>query len=81
MVKGFFGKIFGAIKFFGEKVATAVNYILLTIVYVLGISVTWLIAKVLRKRFLELKPSRYKKSYWSDVEQVDYTKKENYRSF
>ncbi len=73
--------IYAPFEFFGKKVAIAVNYILLTIVYFTAFAATAIIAKVLRKSFLDLKIDKNAKTYWMDRKKEDYSKKENYRSF
>jgi hypothetical protein len=78
---GFFGTIWKGIKYFGERMAGIVNYILLTVVYITGVFLTWVLVKLLRKHFLELKVDKNSKTYWLPAETQDYTKKESYRSF
>lgn len=67
--------------FVGKKVATAINYILLTIVYFTAFAATAAIGKLLGKSFLDLKIDRERKSYWLERKNEDYGKKESYRSF
>ena len=68
-------------EFVGKKVATLTNYVLLTIVYFTAFATTAAIAKIARKRFLELKPDLKKQSYWIERKKEDYTNKETYRGF
>ncbi|MBI3037325.1 hypothetical protein HYY73_06290 [Candidatus Woesearchaeota archaeon] len=68
-------------EFVGKKVAILVNYALLTIVYFTTFAVTAVIAKIFRKRFLELKPDHGMKSYWAGRKKEDSGKKEAYRAF
>lgn len=74
-------KLLAPFEFVGKKVAIAVNYILLTIVYFTAFAATAIIGKLLGKRFLDIKIDNTKKSYWLDRKKEDYSKKENYRSF
>ena len=48
---------------FGQNIAGIVNTALLAIAYVLGVGITWLVAKIGQKRFLDLEPAK-RKSYW-----------------
>lgn len=82
------GKVYGRLKpilapfeWVGKKVAWAVNTLLLTIVYFTVFGATAIIAKILRKKFLELKPDKAAKSYWMESRKEDYSRKETYRGF
>lgn len=68
-------------EFVGKRVATVVNYVLLTAVYFTAFAATAAVAKLARKKFLELKPEQKKQSYWIDKKKEDYSKKEAYRGF
>ncbi|MBI2581187.1 hypothetical protein HYV85_05290 [Candidatus Woesearchaeota archaeon] len=68
-------------EFVGKKVAILVNYVLLTAVYFTAFAATAAIAKVARKRFLDLKPDEKKQSYWIERKKEDYSSKESYRAF
>lgn len=68
-------------EFVGKKVAFVVNSLLLTAVYFTVFAATAIIAKVLRKKFLELYPDKTAKSYWIERKKEDYGKKETYRGF
>lgn len=52
---------------FGHLIAIVVNYILLSLVYVVGVGVTAGVAKIIGKHFLDLKVPNEKKSYWTDL--------------
>ncbi|MBI2141446.1 hypothetical protein HYU16_03405 [Candidatus Woesearchaeota archaeon] len=69
------------LEFVGKKVAILVNYVLLSIVYFTAFAATAAIAKVARKRFLELKPDHNRQSYWIESKKEDHSKKEAYRPF
>lgn len=49
---------------FGLNFNALVNLIILSLVYLLGIGPTSIVAKVFGKHFLSLKIARSKKSYW-----------------
>ncbi|MFC1682226.1 hypothetical protein ACFL0X_01245 [Nanoarchaeota archaeon] len=81
MIKEFvigFGK---GTKLFGETIATVINCILLTIVYILGIGLTSIFAKIVGKRFLDLKKNEKVNTYWIDLDTNKKTINEYYRQF
>lgn len=51
---------------FGADIATLVNSIFLTIVYLLGVGITAMVARLFRKRFLTLTPQG--KTYWHTID-------------
>lgn len=82
------GKLYGKLKpvlapfeWVGKKVAWVINSTLLTIVYFTVFSATAIIAKILRKKFLQLSPDKTAKSYWMERKKEDYSRKETYRGF
>ena len=68
-------------EFVGKKVAFLVNSLLLAVVYFTVFAATAIIAKILRKRFLQLSPDKAMKSYWAERKKEDYSRKESYRGF
>lgn len=68
-------------KEFGEKIATVVNTILLLLVYIVGVGVTSLIARIFRKHFLEKKTSKKASSYWSDLNIKKQERGKYYKQF
>ncbi len=84
----FLGKLYGKLKpilapfeWVGKKVAFVVNSVLLTVVYFTVFAATAIIAKILRKRFLQLSPNKSAKSYWIERKKEDYSRKETYRGY
>jgi len=73
--------VYAPFEFVGKKVAVAVNYILLSVVYFTAFAATAIVAKAAGKHFLELKVEKERKSYWIEQKKEDYTKKETYRGF
>ncbi|MDP3918386.1 MAG: hypothetical protein Q8Q35_00580 [Nanoarchaeota archaeon] len=51
---------------FGQKIAIIINTALLSLVYIIGVGLTSLVAKILNKNFLDTKLSK-DKSYWKDL--------------
>jgi len=67
-------------KSFGESIAVIINSFLLTLVYVFGVGATSIIAKILGKKFLDLRFEN-KASYWEDLNLSKGPMKEYYRQF
>jgi len=59
---------------------TIINSILLTIVYLIGVGITSIIAKLFRKQFLDVKLSK-KDTYWCDLNLKSKPIEEYYRQF
>ena len=66
---------------FSSSISTIVNSTLLTIVYLIGVGVTALLAKMFKKKFLEISCSEKKESYWSDCDLKKKPLEEYYRQF
>jgi hypothetical protein len=66
---------------FGCNITTIVNSILLTAVYVIGIGLTSLVAKILKKHFLDMKLSEKRETYWADLDLNKESIDEYYRQF
>ena len=66
-MKGFFKGFQKGFHSFGMNITTIVNTILLLLVYIVGIGLTSIVAKLVGKRFLELRLSKEAGSYWSDL--------------
>lgn len=66
---------------FGEIITTAVNFLLLSIVFIIGVGVTSVISKVIRKRFLQIKFDKDQKTYWQTLDLDKKPIKEYYRQF
>ena len=65
-------------KNFGYNLALIVNTLLLTFVYVVGVGITSITAKIFRKHFLEMKLSK-NGTYWSDLNLRKKKMEEYYR--
>jgi hypothetical protein len=79
-LKQFFKGFCRGFKGFSQNIALIVNTVLLTLVYVIGVGVTSMIAKIFKKQFLEIKLSK-KNSYWSDLGLKKKSMQEYYRQF
>ena len=66
VLKQFFRGFKKGMSNFGQGIALLVNFSLLTFVYLLGVGLTSIVAKISRKHFLEMNLSK-KDTYWSDL--------------
>ncbi len=53
-------------KDFGDCITIIVNTVLLLIVYLIGVGITSIVAKIIGKKFLDKYPAN-EKSYWTDI--------------
>ena len=74
-------RIVNILKKISEIIQTVVNTILLSIVYIVGVGMTSLIAKITGKKFLDLNIQKDKESYWEDLELGKKELKDYYRQF
>ena len=79
MMKQFFNGFKEGIKNFGHNITAIVNSSLLFIVYFIGVGITAIIAKIFRKRFLDMK--KKKNTYWSNLNLRKNPIEEYYRQF
>lgn len=63
----------------GKVISTIINFILLGVVYFIGIGLTSIIAKLFGKHFLDLKPK--KGSNWTEHKITKEPKENYYRMF
>ena len=56
------------ISIFGQNISTLVNFLLLSVVYLIGVGFTSILSKLLKKEFLDTKLSKDKKTYWSKLD-------------
>jgi len=79
--KDFFKGLKQGQKLFGEVIAMVVNSLLLTLVYIIGVGVTSIFAKIIGKDFLDKKLDSEAKSYWEDFNLGLRKKEEYYRQY
>ena len=65
---------------FGMNITLIINTILLSFVYLIGVGLTSIIAKIFGKHFLETKLSK-KSTYWSNLNLKKKKFEEYYRQF
>jgi len=68
-------------KVLGSCIGAIINSVLLTFVYIFGIGLTSIIAKIFGKRFLNLEIDKKAQTYWSDLNLKKKPIKNYYRQF
>ena len=72
---------------FGKSISSFINTILLTIVYVFGVGITSLVAKITKKKFLNIEQTQQKskkskkETYWQDLNLTKQDLENYYRQF
>jgi hypothetical protein len=66
---------------FGARIGLIVNMVLLSVVYLIGVGVTSVVAKLAGKRFFPAKMSSSKKTYWSELDKKKQPLERSYRQF
>ena len=79
--KIFFHSFYKGMKDFGSNINLIINSILLLIVYLVGVGITSILAKLSGKHFLERKTSPGKKTYWSELNLEKKSLDKYYRQF
>jgi hypothetical protein len=79
MTNYFFKGIKEGMKEFGQNITIIVNSILLSIVYLIGVGPTSIIAKIFGKSFLQ--KELVKETYWTDLNLEKEDKDNYYRQF
>ena len=77
-MKDFIAGFKSGFKQFGHNISLIVNSVLLSFVYFVGVGLTSIISKIMKKHFLDLKR---KKSYWLDWNLSKKDMEEYYRQF
>ena len=68
-------------KKFAENIAVIINSILLSLVYLFGVGITFIFAKIFNKHFLQLEIDKSKETYWEDLNLTKKNIEEYYRQF
>jgi len=66
---------------FGNNAIMIINSCLLALVYIIGVGISSILAKIFRKKFLDIKIEKDRKSYWTDIETKNNKMEEHYRQF
>lgn len=80
-LKQFFNGFRKGSKNFSYNITVIVNSILLFFVYLIGVGFTSLFAKLFGKHFLDMKLSKKRETYWSDLNLKKKPIEEYYRQF
>lgn len=63
---------------FAKNITILINSLLLTIVYLIGVGLTTICAKIVRKSFLKTKVNKNTTTYWQDLN-LKTESRENYQ--
>ena len=66
-LKDFYQDFLKGQKRFGEDIAAIINSVILTFVYLLGVGLTSLVARIFGKKFLDMKTVDKEESYWTPL--------------
>ena len=80
-IKHFFTGFKEGFTEFGHNISTIVNSVLLSFVYLFGVGITSIIAKITKKYFLETEIKKSQKSYWSNLDLKKQKIDDYYRQF
>ena len=78
-LKQFFNGFQKGIKSFSDNITSIINFLLLSIVYLIGVGLTSIVAKIFSKHFLDMK--KKKDSYWHNLKLKNKPIEEYYRQF
>ena len=78
-LRQFFKGFHEGMKSFSNNISTIINFVLLSIVYLIGVGFTSIVAKIFGKHFLDMK--KKKDSYWHDLNLRRKSIEEYYRQF
>ena len=81
MIKLFFKAFAKGMKKFGSNISVIINTILLLPVYIFGVGLSAIIAKVSKKKLLDTKLFKEDKTYWSDLNLKKKSLEEYYKQF
>jgi len=81
LVKPFVKGVKKGFKDFGLGITAIVNAILLTLVYVIGVGLTAIVAKIFGKHFMDVKKQKNIKTYWKELNLKKEPTDNYYRQF
>ena len=79
-MKRFIKEFQKGIKDFSHHISVIVNSVLLSLVYIIGVGITFIFSKLSKKHFLNTKFEK-KKSYWNDLNLKKESIEEYYKQF
>jgi hypothetical protein len=77
----FFKDVRKGMERFGKDISTLVNTVILSVVYIISVGITSLVARMAGKRFLDMKLDKKAKSYWSNLNARKRSMDQYYRQF
>ena len=77
LIKGFVQ----GFKDFGKYINNGINFVLLLLVYLFGVGLTSIVAKICGKHFMDIKRDTKKKTYWKDYNLGKEPEDNYYRQF
>lgn len=80
-IKTFLSGLKTGFKQFGESMNKVVNALLLSVTYFFGVGLVSLIARLQKKKLLDLKTEKSKETYYQGLMLSKKSKKEYYRQF
>ena len=80
-ITAFFTGLKKGMNSFGSNISLIINSVLLLFVYLLGVGLTSIVAKLTGKHFLETKISKNEKTYWTNLNLKKKNIEEYYRQF
>jgi len=78
-LKQFFNGFQKGVKNFSDNISTIINFLLLSMVYLIGVGLTSITAKIFGKHFLDMK--KKKDSYWHNLKLKNKDIEEYYKPF
>jgi len=72
---------FSGMRKFGLNITILINSLLLLFVYLVGIGITSIIAKLFNKSFLDIRIKKFKKSYWTKLDLGNENEKDHYKQY
>lgn len=80
-IKEFFTGFWKGQKLFGETISSLINFLLLSIIYFIGIGLTFIISKIFKKEFLSTQIDENSETYWENLNLNKKPLEEYYRQF
>jgi hypothetical protein len=81
MLKQYFKGFKEGMHIFGQNISIIINSSLLFIVYLVGVGITSIFAKIVGKKFMDIKISKKTKTYWNDLNLNKKSIENYYRQF
>ncbi len=80
-IKKFFKDVKKGQKEFGDDIAAIINAVLLSLVYVFGVGLSFVIARLSKKKLLDKDVEKQRESYWEELNISNGKMEDYYRQF